>query len=107
CSAGTDLADSWTRVTEAPVMSTLINPPEGTWDELLLPDGTARPHGRDLIDWLRKTSATRFERKRAEADLLFRRSGITFSVYGDAEGSERLIPFDVVPRVIPAAEWQT
>ncbi|MFZ5756399.1 MAG: circularly permuted type 2 ATP-grasp protein [Pseudomonadota bacterium] len=87
-------------------MTALTNPPDGIYDELLLADGTARPHGRGLIDWLRKTGAARFDRKRAEADLLFRRSGITFSVYGDAEGAERLIPFDIVPRVIPAAEWK-
>ena len=48
--------------------------------------------------------------KRAEADLVFRRVGITFAVYGEKDeegsGSERLIPFDVVPRIIPAAEWR-
>jgi uncharacterized circularly permuted ATP-grasp superfamily protein len=44
--------------------------------------------------------------KRAEADLVFRRVGITFAVYGEAAGTERLIPFDVIPRVIPASEWR-
>ncbi len=50
--------------------------------------------------------------KRAEADLVFRRVGVTFAVYGDkddksnGEATERLIPFDVVPRIIPAAEWK-
>jgi uncharacterized circularly permuted ATP-grasp superfamily protein len=45
------------------------------------------------------------ERKRKEADALFHRSGITFAVYGDEEGAERLIPFDVIPRIIPTQEW--
>ena len=42
------------------------------------------------------------EEKRREADLLFHRVGITFAVYGDDEGTERLIPFDTIPRIIPA-----
>jgi uncharacterized circularly permuted ATP-grasp superfamily protein len=50
-------------------------------------------------------SAERMERKRAEADLTFRRVGITFAVYGDGAGTERLIPFDTIPRIIPAHEW--
>ncbi len=87
-------------------MPALTSPPAGIYDELLLADGSARPHGRGLTDWLRRTDAARFARKRAEADLLFRRTGITFNVYGDAEGAERLIPFDIVPRPIPAKDWQ-
>ncbi len=87
-------------------MPALTSPPAGIYDELLLADGSARPHGRSLTDWLRRTDAARFNRKRAEADLLFRRTGITFNVYGDAEGAERLIPFDIVPRPIPTHDWQ-
>jgi len=45
-------------------------------------------------------------RKRAEADLVFRRVGITFAVDGDLSGTERLIPFDLIPRIIPSDEWQ-
>src|SRR5258708_8808482 len=44
--------------------------------------------------------------KRAEADLIFHRVGITFAVYGDDQGTERLIPFDIIPRIIPTAEWK-
>ncbi len=43
--------------------------------------------------------------KRTEADALFHRVGITFAVYGENEGTERLIPFDIVPRILPAHEW--
>jgi uncharacterized circularly permuted ATP-grasp superfamily protein len=45
------------------------------------------------------------EYRRQEAELLFRRIGITFAVYGDAEAQERLIPFDVIPRIMSAKEW--
>jgi uncharacterized circularly permuted ATP-grasp superfamily protein len=45
-------------------------------------------------------------RKRAEADLIFRRVGITFAVYGSDAGTERVIPFDIIPRIIPSSEWQ-
>jgi uncharacterized circularly permuted ATP-grasp superfamily protein len=48
----------------------------------------------------------RIERKRAEADLAFHRVGITFAVYGEEAGKDRLIPFDIIPRIIPAPEWK-
>ena len=51
------------------------------------------------------TPEERIARKRAEADIAFRRVGITFAVYGEEAGKERLIPFDVIPRIIPATEW--
>jgi len=68
-------------------------------------DGDVRAHFRALADWLAETPAERVAEKRREADLLFHRVGITFAVYGDDAGAERLIPFDTIPRVIPKAEW--
>jgi uncharacterized circularly permuted ATP-grasp superfamily protein len=44
--------------------------------------------------------------RRREAELIFRRIGITFAVYGEAETQERLIPFDVIPHIMSAAEWR-
>jgi uncharacterized circularly permuted ATP-grasp superfamily protein len=64
-----------------------------------------REHYREFCHWLQRQPAESMERKRAEADLTFRRVGITFAVYGDDAGTERLIPFDTIPRIIPAAEW--
>ena len=64
-----------------------------------------REHYREFCGWLQRQSAETIERKRAEADLTFRRVGITFAVYGDDAGTERLIPFDTIPRIIPAGEW--
>jgi uncharacterized circularly permuted ATP-grasp superfamily protein len=66
-----------------------------------------RPHYREFAKWLSEQSADIVERKRIEADLVFRRVGITFAVYGSEAGTERLIPFDIIPRIIPAAEWAT
>ncbi|HEX9395373.1 MAG TPA: circularly permuted type 2 ATP-grasp protein [Burkholderiales bacterium] len=67
--------------------------------------GQVREHYRALADWLAETPAKRVAEKRREADLLFHRVGITFAVYGDEAGAERLIPFDTVPRIIPKSEW--
>jgi uncharacterized circularly permuted ATP-grasp superfamily protein len=78
---------------------------KGAWDEMIGADGRARAHCRDYSDWLLAQGMDRLEAKSAEADALFHRFGITFAVYGQAEGTERLIPFDVVPRVLPQDEW--
>src|SRR5918994_1818368 len=77
----------------------------GHYDEMRAADGEVRAHFRALADWLAETPAERVAEKRREADLLFHRVGITFAVYGDNAGAERLIPFDTIPRVIPKAEW--
>lgn len=75
-------------------------------NEMFDTEGTVRPHYRAYAEWLAAVPAHRLEEKRAEADTLFRRAGITFAVYGEETGTERLIPFDIVPRIIPATEWQ-
>ncbi len=67
--------------------------------------GSTREHYREFCRWLEQQPADMVARKRAEADLSFRRVGITFAVYGDDAGTERLIPFDIIPRIIPAHEW--
>ena len=66
--------------------------------------GQVRPPYRHIDEWLRSTDQSVFASKREEADLIFRRVGITFNVYGDQAGTERLIPFDIIPRVLSAAE---
>ncbi|MFO0333824.1 MAG: circularly permuted type 2 ATP-grasp protein [Pseudomonadota bacterium] len=75
------------------------------YDEMQAADGKNRPHYRRYSDWLLSQPEDRLARKRAEADSLFHRVGITFAVYGEREGAERLIPFDIVPRILPAPEW--
>jgi uncharacterized circularly permuted ATP-grasp superfamily protein len=72
-----------------------------------------RPHYADYADWLAQQSETGMRLRRDEAEIIFRRVGITFAVYGDKDedpdsgegGTERLIPFDLIPRVIAAQEW--
>ncbi|HWL47628.1 MAG TPA: circularly permuted type 2 ATP-grasp protein, partial [Sphingomonadaceae bacterium] len=68
-------------------------------------DGVPRPAYAELQNWLNELPPNELERRRTEAEFLFRRSGITFAVYGEAESTERLIPFDVVPRILTRAEW--
>src|SRR5450631_3067590 len=75
------------------------------FDEMIGPDGALRPAYRELALWLKETPPDALEYRRREAELLFRRIGITFAVYGEAEAQERLIPFDVIPRILSAAEW--
>jgi uncharacterized circularly permuted ATP-grasp superfamily protein len=77
------------------------------YDEMHGDEGQVRAHFRALAQWLAETPAERVAEKRREADLLFHRVGITFAVYGDDAGAERLIPFDTIPRVIPKAEWDS
>ncbi|BAO88184.1 circularly permuted type 2 ATP-grasp protein [Caballeronia cordobensis] len=72
-------------------------------------DDTVRNHYARFSRWLAMQSAETIARKRAEADVLFRRVGITFAVSGvngDSSGTERLIPFDMIPRIIPGDEWR-
>src|SRR5882762_1187221 len=75
------------------------------FDEMTGSNGQVRPAYAGLDQWLRDLSPDVLDRRRREAELLFRRIGITFAVYGEAESTERLIPFDVLPRIIAAAEW--
>src|SRR5688500_13808990 len=81
-------------------------PPE-LYNEMYTADRTVRPHYAAFAQWLAETPPARIAQNRHAADLLFHRVGITFAVYGEASGTERLIPFDVVPHVIPGIEWDT
>jgi uncharacterized circularly permuted ATP-grasp superfamily protein len=78
----------------------------GIFDEMNGSDGALRPPYDRIAKWLESTSESTFASKREQADLLFQRIGITFAVYGSAAGTERLIPFDIIPRVLTPEEWQ-
>lgn len=75
------------------------------YDEMHDAGGECRSHYREFARWLADTPEEQLLQRRREADLLFHRAGITFTLYGDEQGTERLIPFDTIPRSIPAAEW--
>lgn len=64
-----------------------------------------RPSYRQYDEWLKGVPTDVLGRRAQQADMMFRRLGITFAVYGDNSGAERLIPFDVIPRVLSAREW--
>jgi uncharacterized circularly permuted ATP-grasp superfamily protein len=76
------------------------------FDEMLLAEGAHRSHYQAYWQWLQQADQQAIQRKKEEAALLFHRVGITFNVYGEDDGAERLIPFDSVPRIIPANEWK-
>ena len=61
---------------------------------------------RQVIDWVRSMPADLVAMKHSEAEKLFRRIGITFVTYGNNDDAERLIPFDMVPRILTAREWR-
>ena len=76
------------------------------YDEMYDASGAVRPHYQAFARWLADTPEELLAQRRREADLLFHRAGITFTLYGDDQGTERLIPFDIIPRSIPASEWR-
>ncbi|MCF5135149.1 circularly permuted type 2 ATP-grasp protein [Pseudomonas lactis] len=75
------------------------------FDEMNDANGVCRAHYQDFSRWLANTPPELLAQRRREADLLFHRAGITFTLYGDEHDTERLIPFDIIPRSIPASEW--
>jgi uncharacterized circularly permuted ATP-grasp superfamily protein len=84
-----------------------MSPP--MFDEMNATASSVREHYQGYQRWLAGQPADAMQACRAEAEIIFRRVGITFAVYGDKDedgsGSERLIPFDLIPRIIPAHEW--
>jgi len=78
---------------------------QAIFDEMNGHDGKGRDAYRVLREWLKSTPPQLLEHRREEAELLFRKVGITFAVYGNAEAEERLIPFDIIPRILSGREW--
>jgi uncharacterized circularly permuted ATP-grasp superfamily protein len=76
------------------------------FDEMHNPDGTVREPYRALAQWIEAQPENGLSLMQADAEGIFRKLGITFAVYGSDEGTEKLIPFDVIPRIISAAEWR-
>lgn len=76
------------------------------FDEMFEAPGLPRPHYRVLHEHLSSLDARTFDERRRAADVAFLHRGITFTVYSQDEGIERIFPFDLVPRIIPRGEWQ-
>lgn len=79
----------------------------GLFDEMFADQGSPRSHYAAVARRLAKLNPAALDRRRRMADVSFRNQGITFTVYGDARGVEKTFPFDLVPRIIPADEWET
>jgi uncharacterized circularly permuted ATP-grasp superfamily protein len=77
----------------------------GLYDEMFAADGAPRPHYAAVASRLAALGADAFARRVRMADVTFRNQGITFTVYKDAAGVEKIFPFDLVPRIVPADEW--
>ena len=80
-----------------------------SFDEMRISGSEVREHYRSYERWLQQQPPETMRDRRDEAEMIVRRVGITFAVYGakdeDGSGTERLIPFDLIPRVIPSHEW--
>jgi uncharacterized circularly permuted ATP-grasp superfamily protein len=76
------------------------------YDEMFAVDGGVRPHCGPLQDRFRDIDSRDFLARKASSELYFLRQGITFNVYHDNRGTERIFPFDPIPRVMPAGEWE-
>ena len=79
--------------------------PEGFYDELFETKGVAREQSRSLIQWMQELGIDRLKRHRQTAEIALYNLGITFNVYGDRQGVEKIFPFDIIPRIISAKEW--
>ncbi len=75
------------------------------YDEMFLPDGELHPHAEPLLEHLSSLPTTELQRRKQAADLSFLNQGITFTVYGRQEGTEKIFPYDLLPRIITATEW--
>ncbi len=79
---------------------------DGFFDEMFEGPDRPRPHYRQLYDRLQGLTLEEFHRNRSQATRAFLSHGITFTVYGDAQATERIFPFDLLPRIIPNSEWR-
>lgn len=77
------------------------------FDEMFDQDGAPRPHYEFLLNRLLSVPVEELQRSKQEADLSFFNQGITFTVYGRTEGTERIFPHDLLPRIVTSAEWDT
>lgn len=76
------------------------------YDEMLTDPKGARPCARHLMESIQSLPPGEFARRQAAAERALMQMGITFNVYGEQAGVEKIFPFDIVPRIVPAAEWR-
>ena len=78
----------------------------GVYDEMFQAAGAPHPHCRDLHEWLHRLTAEEINGIQEWVTRSFLNEGITFTVYGEGEADERIIPIDCLPRIVSAADWQ-
>ncbi len=78
---------------------------DGFHDEMFLADGKPRPGSRQMVQLLESLTDGELFRRQGAAERALLHMGITFNVYGDNAGTERIFPFDIIPRIVEAAEW--
>lgn len=76
------------------------------YDELFLNKGQPRPHAASLIKWMQEFPPEDLQKHLETAQVALFNLGVTFNVYSDNQGVERVFPFDIIPRIIAADEWQ-
>ncbi len=76
------------------------------FDEMIFAENTPRPPYQNYHDWYSNQDPAHLIAKSRDAENIFRKTGITFAVYGHADSAEKLIPFDIIPRIISAREWR-
>jgi len=79
---------------------------DGAYDEMFDRAGQARPQYAPLFERLAQVDPAELRQRQSAADLAFLNQGITFTVYGQKDGTERIFPYDLLPRILTAAEWE-
>ncbi len=79
--------------------------PEDFYDELFAANGQPRPEAALLLERINSLSAGELQQRQQAAQIALFKQGVTFNVYGDSQGTERIIPFDIIPRIVSGQEW--
>jgi len=79
--------------------------PENFYDELFEKKGQPRDYAASLIQWMQSLGVEKLQQHRETAQIALFKLGVTFNVYSDNQGVERVFPFDIIPRIIAAEEW--
>jgi uncharacterized circularly permuted ATP-grasp superfamily protein len=80
--------------------------PEGFYDELFSDQGTPRPHAAPLANWMQNLSVEQLKRHQETAQISLFKMGVTFNVYSNNQGVEKIFPFDIIPRIVSAEDWE-
>jgi uncharacterized circularly permuted ATP-grasp superfamily protein len=80
--------------------------PESFYDELFLDKGKPRPHAASLVNWMQRLSTAELQQHQETAQISLFNMGVTFNVYSDDRGVEKIFPFDIIPRIVSAQDWE-